>query len=151
MARREWMPLSLFHPCHKSKLSYLSAWISTIAKRLLPLCSAAYHTPLYFIEAHWMWDTERERRCTFLLWELNLRCSAAAAHDLNLGFSSSIGSHHGGPHGITSLKANKHLSTSKKASHAFNKYIHASPDGAAVPEAKWKMQQQQFLDLKKKY
>lgn len=32
----------------------------------------------------------------------------------------------GGPHGIASLKANKHLSTSKQIPHAFNKNIHAS-------------------------
>lgn len=64
--------------------------------------------------------------CTFLWWEFSFRRLALAAHDLNLGFSSSVRSHHRGPCGIASLKANKHLSTSKQVPHAFNQNIHAS-------------------------
>lgn len=52
---------------------------------------------------------------------------ALAAHDLNSGFSSSVGSHHRGPHGTASLKANKHLSIHQSKYHMLSTKIFMPP------------------------
>lgn len=122
--------------------SLLSAWISSISKWSPVLSGAAYSSvspccskdPMKFIDIQRRTGESSATgvQRTSLSWEFGFRCSALWAHDLNLGFSSSVRSHHRGPHGIASLKANKHLSASKQIPHAFNnkkkrRKSHASP------------------------
>lgn len=114
-------------PCHwcfiKWFLALSSAAYSSETVQHLRTAAGIRYTSLIY-------NAVRGEQCdggTLHLSLVGVQLQMLAAHDLNLGFSSSVRSHHRGPHGMASLKANKHLSTSKQIPHAFKRNIHASP------------------------
>lgn len=104
-----------------------TSWIQTFSICLIPGSVWVQYTDCFtslcFREnlVHFIDKQQCSGRAPFLLWEFSFRC---LAHNSNMGFSPSVRSHHRGPHGNASLKANKHLSTSKQTPHAVNTNIH---------------------------
>ena len=106
------------HPHHESNSFYLSSFLCLELRTvhtLLQWGSGALHsyTPVWGVHSAPFSGGS---------------CASDARH-LNLGFSSSVRSHRRGARGIASLKANRHLSTSKQIPHhAFNRNIHRAPE-----------------------